>query len=143
MQPGERGASLEGFLLHDLQGRLGGIDLLLGLLEGLRLLQHIVPLTPHRALFSASDSTELSQEVTPPRLRLPQPLTRCCHTLLPVGRVVPCLVKDNPALFWRRSVPGLPLLLCLLQRGLQRIEPLLHRQQGLCQFSYLPPLPHK
>jgi hypothetical protein len=29
-----RGASLEGFVLHGLQGRPGGIDLLLGLLEG-------------------------------------------------------------------------------------------------------------
>ena len=38
LQPGARGASLEGLLLHGLQGGLGGIDLLLDLLEGLRLL---------------------------------------------------------------------------------------------------------
>ena len=38
LQPGARGASLEGLLLHGLQSRLGGVDLLLGLLEGLRLL---------------------------------------------------------------------------------------------------------
>ena len=57
-----RGASMENLLLHGLQSRLGGIDLLLDLLEGLRLLQHLVPLTPHKSLLSVSDSGELGQE---------------------------------------------------------------------------------
>ena len=55
---------------------------------------------------------------------------------------MPGVVEDNLPLWWRRSVPVLLLLLGLLQRGLQRIEPLLYRQQGASQFSYLPPLPH-
>ncbi len=38
LQPRARGASLEGLLLHGLQGRLGGGEILLDLLEGLRLL---------------------------------------------------------------------------------------------------------
>jgi hypothetical protein len=139
LQPRARGASLEGLLLHGLQGRLGCIDLLLDLLEGLRLLQHVVPLTPHRALLSVSDSSELGQEVAPLRLRLLQPLTCHSHAPLPVGRVVPGLIEHNLTLFWRQSVPGLQLLPCLLQR----IELLLHRQQGPSQFRNLPPLPHK
>jgi len=118
-------------LLHGLQGRLGGGDLLLDLLEGLRLLQHIVPLTPHRALLCASDSSELGEEVTPLRLCLLQPLTCRSYPPLPVGRVVPCLIEHNLTLFWRQSVPSLQLLQCLLQR----IELLLHRQQSLSQFS--------
>ncbi len=143
LQPRTRGASLEGFLLYGLQSRLGGGDLLLGLLEGLRLLQHLVPLTPHNALLCASDSSELGQEVAPLHGRLLQPLTRCYHTLLPVGRIVPGPVEDDIALFWRRSVPGVQLLLRLLQGSLQRIELLLYIQQGVPQFCNLPPLPHK
>ena len=92
---------------------------------------------------STSDSSELGQEVAPLHLRLLQPLTCRCHTLLPVGRVVPGPVEDDIALFWRRSVQGLQLLLCLLQGSLQRIELLLHRQQGVPQFRNLPPLPYK
>ena len=130
---------MEGLLLHGLQGRLGGVDLLLDLLEGLRLLQHLVPLPPHNALLSAIDSTELGEEVAALHLRLLQLLTCRCHTPLPVGRVVPGVVVDKVARLWRRSVPSLELLQCLLQR----IELLLHCQQGLSQFSYLAPLPHK
>ena len=89
LQPRTRGASLEGFLLYGLQSRLGGGDLLLGLLESLRLLQYLVPLTPHNAFLCASDISELGQEVAPLHGRLLQPLTRCYHTLLPVGRIVP------------------------------------------------------
>ena len=92
---------------------------------------------------AVSGSSELGQEVAPLRLRLLQPLTCRGHTLLPVGRVVPGLVEDDIALFWRRSVQGLQLLLRLLQCSLQRIELLLHRQQGVPQFRNLPPLPHK
>ena len=143
LQPGARGASLEGLLLHGLQGGLGGIDLLLDLLEGLRLLYHFVPLAPHNALLCASDSSELGQEVAPLHLRLLQPLTGRSHTLLPVGCIIPGHVKDDIALFERRSVQGLQLLLRLLQGSLQRIELLLHRQQGVPQFPNLPPLPHK
>ncbi len=139
LQPRTRGAGLEGLLLHGLQGGLGRIDLLLGLLEGLRLLQHIVPLTSHRALLSVCDSSEFGQEIASLRLRLLHPLTCRSHPPLPVGRVVPCLIENSLALFWRQSVPGLQLLQCLLQR----IELLLHCQQSLSQFSQLPPLPHK
>lgn len=143
LQPGARGASLEGLLLHGLQSHLGGGDLLLDLLEGLRLLQHLVSLPPHNALISASHCSELGQAVTPLRLRLLQPLTCLCHTLLPVGRVVSCPVEDNVALCWRGSMPGLHLLLRLLQGSLQCIELLLHCQQGRPQFRNLPPLPHE
>src|SRR5262249_42729438 len=131
--------SLECLLLYGLQGRLGGIDLLLDLLEGLRLLQHIMPLPPHNALLPAIDSTELGEEVASLHLCLLQLLTCRCHTPLPVGRVVPGVVEDNVARLERRSVPSLELLQCLLQR----IELLLDRQQGLSQFRNLPPLPHK
>ena len=130
-------------MLHGLQSHLGSIDLLLGLLEGLRLLQYLVPLTPHSALPSVSRSSELGQDVASLHLRLLQPLTCRGHTLLPVGRVVSGLVENHPALFWRRSQQGLLVLLRLLQCSLQRIELLLHRQQGLPQFCNLPPLPHK
>lgn len=143
LQPGTRGASLEGLVLHGLQSRLGGVNLLLDLLEGLRLLQHLVPLPPHNALIFASHGSELGQEVTPLPLRLLQPLTCRCHTLLPVGRVVSCPVEDHIALCWRRSVSGLQLLLRLLQGSLQRIELLLHCQQGISQFRNLPPPSHK
>jgi hypothetical protein len=101
-------------LLHGLQGGLGGIDLLLDLLEGLRLLQHIVSLPPHTAFLSTSSSSEGGEEVTPLHVRLLHPITGRCHTPLPVGGVVPCLVEDNVALFWNRSLLGLQLLLCLL-----------------------------
>jgi hypothetical protein len=40
-------------------------------------------------------------------------------------------------------VPGLQLLLRLLQGSLQRIKLLLHCQQGIPQFRNLPPLPHE
>ena len=126
-------------MLHGLHGGLGCADLLLDLLEGLRLLQHIVPLTPHRALLSVGDSSEFGQEIASLRLRLLHPLTCRSHPPLPVGGVVSGLVEDDVALFWRQSVPGLQLLQCLLQR----IELLLHCQQSLSQFSQLPPLPHK
>jgi hypothetical protein len=98
LQPRARGASLEGLVLHGLQSRLGGVDLLLDLLEGLRLLQHLVSLPPHNALIFAGHSSELGQVVTPLRLRLLQTLTCRCHTLLPVGHVVSCPVEDNIAL---------------------------------------------
>jgi hypothetical protein len=100
-------------------------------------------LTPHNALLCASDSRELGQEVAPLHLRLLQPLTCRSHTLLPVGRIVPGIVEDRIALFWRRSVQGLQLLLRLLQGSLQRIELLLHRHQGVPQLRNLPPLTHK
>jgi hypothetical protein len=76
-------------------------------------------------------------------LRLLQPFTCRYHTLLPVSRVVSCQVESNLALGWRRSVPGLQLLLRLLQGSLQRIELLFHGQQGISQFGNLPPLPHE
>src|SRR5262249_4939581 len=98
-----------------------------------------VPLPPHNALLSAIGSTELGEDVASLHLRLLQLLTCRCHTPLPVSRVVPCVVEDNVARLWRRSVPSLELL----QGLLQRIELLLHCQQGLSQFSYLAPLPHK
>jgi hypothetical protein len=97
-------------------------------------------LTPHKALlFSASDGSELAQEVTPLRVCLLHPHTGCCHTSLPVGGVVPCLVEENIAPWWRGSVPGLQLL----QGLLQVIEPLLYREQDVSQFRNLPPLPHE
>src|SRR5262245_36609995 len=139
LQPCARSASLEGLLLHGLQGCLGCVDFLLDLLEGLRLLQHIVPLPPHNALLSVIDSTELGEEVASLPLRLLQPLTCRCHTPLPVGRIVPGVVEDNVARLVWRNVSSLELL----QGLLQRIELLLHRQQGLSQFCNLPPLPHK
>jgi hypothetical protein len=40
-------------------------------------------------------------------------------------------------------VQGLLMLLRLLQCSLQRIELLLHHQQGVPQFRNLPPLPYK
>ena len=143
LQPGARGTGLEGLLLQGLQSGLGGVDLLLGLPKDLRLLQHLVPLTPHNALPSVSDSSELGQEVTSQHLRLLQPLTCRGHTPLPVGRIVPGPVEDDVALFWRRSVQGLQVLLRLLQCRLQRIELLLYIQQGVPQFCNLPPLPYK
>jgi len=97
LQPRLRGASLECLLLHGLEGRIGCVDFLLDLLEGLRLLQHIVPLPPHNALLSAIDSTELGEEVASLHLRLLQPLTCRGHTPLPVVRVIPCVVEDNVA----------------------------------------------
>src|SRR4029453_18464560 len=100
---GARGASLEGLLLHGLQSRLGSVDLLLGLLESLRLLQYLEPLTPYNALPSVSCSSELGQDVASLHLRLLQPLAYRRHTLLPVGRVVPAPIADDIALFWRRS----------------------------------------
>jgi hypothetical protein len=139
LQPRAWGASLEGLLLHGLQGRPGCVDFLLDLLEGLRLLQHIVPLPPHNALLSAIGSTELGEEVASLHLRLLQPLTLRCHTPLPVGHVIPGVIEDNIARLERRGVPSLELFQCLLQR----IELLLHRQQCPSQFRNLPPLPHK
>src|SRR5919197_5718669 len=139
LQPRLRCASLACLLLHGLQGRRRGVDLLFGLPEGLRLLQHIVPLPSHRALLSGTDSSKLGEEVAPLHLRLLHPLPCRSHAPLPVGGVVPCLIEHNLALFWRRSVPGLQLLQCLLQR----IELLFYRQQRLSQFSQLSPLPHK
>src|SRR5713226_1928886 len=56
LQPRAWGASLKCLLLHGLQGGLGCVDLLLDLLQGLRLLQHIVPLPPHNAFLSTSYS---------------------------------------------------------------------------------------
>jgi hypothetical protein len=122
LQPRARGASLEGLLLHGLQGCLGGIDLLLDLLQGLRQLQDRMPLTPHEAILCASDRSELAQEITPLRVRLLSPITCRCHTPLPVGRIVPCLVEDNLSWFRRRSILGLQLL----QGLFQGIEPLLY-----------------
>ena len=83
LQPRARGTSLEGLLLHGLQGALGGINLLLDLLEGVRLPQHLVPLTSHEALLSVSNSRELGQDVA--SLRLPaapdhvHAAIRCCQ----------------------------------------------------------------
>jgi hypothetical protein len=131
LQPRKRGASLEGLLLHGLQSCLGSIDLLLGLLEGSRLLQYLVPLTPYNALPSVSCSSKLGQDVASLHLRFLQPLAYHRHTLLPVGRVVPGPIEDDITLFWRRGVQGLLMLLRLLQCSLQRIELLLHRQQGV------------
>ena len=113
-------------MLHGLQGRLGRVDLLLGLLESLRLLQYLVPLTPYNALPSVSRSSELGQDVASLHLRLLQPLTYRRHTLLPVCHIVSGLVENDPTLFWRRGVQGLLMLLRLLQYSLQRIELLLH-----------------
>jgi hypothetical protein len=127
LQPRARGASLEGLLLHGLQGGLGSIDLLLGLLEGLRQLQYRMPLTPHEVGFSVSNGSELAQEITPLHVRLLLPLTYRCHTLLPVGRIVPCLVEDNLSWFWRQSILGLQLL----QGLFQGIEPLLYGEQSM------------
>ena len=75
-----------------------------------------------RCGFSASDSSELAQEITPLHVRLLLSLTCHCHTLLPVGRVVPCLVEDNLSWFRRQSILGLQLL----QGLFQGIEPLLY-----------------
>ena len=115
VQPRTQGTGLDGLLLHGLQGGLGRIDLLLDLLEGLRLLQHIVPLTPHRALLSVCDSSEFGQEIASLRLRLLHPLTCRSYPPLPVGRVVSCFIENSLALFWRQSVLGLQLLPGLLQ----------------------------
>src|SRR5262245_14628919 len=98
-----------------------------------------MPLTPHHALLCVSDSAELGEELTPLHLRLLHLLTCHSHTLLPVNRIVPDPVGGDSALFWRRSVPSLQVLHFLLQR----IELLLHPQQGVPQFPNLPPLPHK
>jgi hypothetical protein len=105
-----------------LQGCLGGVDLLLGLLEGLRQLQYRMPLTPHEVGISVSDSSELAQEIPPLHVRLLSPLTYRCHTLLPVGHIVPGLVEDNLSWFRRQSILGLQLL----QGLFQGIEPLLY-----------------
>ena len=68
---------------------------------GIAPVQHLEPLTPHNALLSVSDSSELGQEVASQRLRLLQPLTCRGHTPLPVGRVVP-----GPGRGQHRSVLG-------------------------------------
>lgn len=139
MQPRARGASLEGLVLHGLQSGLGGVDLLLGLLQGVCQLQYRMPLTPHHTRLIARDRSELAQEVAPLPVRLLLPRPYRYHTLLPVGRIVSCPVEDKVTWFRRWSIPGSRLPHGLLQV----IEPLLDAQQGLSEFCNLPPLPHK
>src|SRR5262252_6995972 len=115
LQPRGRGPNPEGLLRDGLQVCVGGVDVLLGLLQGLGQLQDRAPLALCGALLFARGGSELAQQVAPLRLRLAHTVTYCPEASLPVGRVVPLCIEASGTLCGRRPL-GLQLPLCLLQR---------------------------